>query len=231
MLSRRLQTIASFLEKRDKVVDIGCDHGYLGIYATQKKLVQSIILTDIKESALDMARKNVENSKLNIPLVISDGLENISQDSINTIVISGMGTSTILHILSNKEKLVNVDKLILQSNNNLDTLRKEVTSLGYKLINEATVLDNDIWYVVCLFKKDIDDDIKFSTTDQLDSETIKYGLIKKDKKEYYQYLMANQKEILKKLEKSNNAVLKEKVTKEIKNLEKLLEECRTICTY
>ncbi len=220
MLSRRLQKIASFLESKDKVVDIGCDHGYLGIYAIQNNLVQSIILADIKDSALSMARKNVANSNLDIPLIVSDGLENIDKNAINTIVISGMGTSTILHILNNKEKMENIDKLILQSNNNLDILRTEVTKLGFKLVDEITVLDNNIWYVICLFKKNNDN--------KLDNKTIKYGLIKKDKKDYYEYLITNQIDILRKLAKSNNENLKLDIKKEIKTLEELLEECRTI---
>ena len=220
MLSRRLQKIASFLESKDKVVDIGCDHGYLGIYAIQNNLVQSIILADIKDSALSMARKNVANSNLDIPLIVSDGLENIDKNAINTIVISGMGTSTILHILNNKEKMENIDKLILQSNNNLDILRTEVTKLGFKLVDEITVLDNNICYVICLFKK--------NNENKLDNKTIKYGLIKKDKKDYYEYLITNQIDILRKLAKSNNENLKLDIKKEIKTLEELLEECRTI---
>ena len=76
-------------------------------------------------------------------------MNNINASDINTVVVSGMGTSAILHILNNKEKLVNVTKLILQSNNNLDTLREEVTKLGYQLIDEITVNDNNIWYVIC----------------------------------------------------------------------------------
>ena len=130
MLSKRLKELSKFLEPTDKVVDIGCDHGYLGIYAIKEKLVESIILTDIKKTALDMARKNVIKNNMDIPMVISDGLANVKADDINTVVISGMGTSTILHILSNKEKLVNVNKLVLQSNNNLDTLRYEVLKSG-----------------------------------------------------------------------------------------------------
>ena len=208
MLSRRLQKIASFLESKDKVVDIGCDHGYLGIYAIQNSLVQSIILADIKDSALSMARKNVANSNLDIPLIVSDGLENIDKNAINTIVISGMGTSTILHILNNKEKMKNVDKLILQSNNNLDILRMEVTKLGFKLVDEITVLDNNIWYVICLFKKNNDN--------------------KLDNKDYYEYLITNQIDILRKLAKSKNENLKLDIKKEIKTLEELLKECRTI---
>ena len=215
MLSLRLKKITEFLEPTDKVVDIGCDHGYLGIYASKEKLVKSIILTDIKESALSMARKNVAKSNLDIPILVSDGLDNIKACDINTVVISGMGTSTILHILSNKEKLVNVNKLILQSNNNLDTLRAEVLKLGYQLVDEKTVKDNDIWYIICLFKR---------------KKTIKYGLIKKDKVGYFEYLIASKKESLEKLENSENNNLKENNKKEIKTLEKLLEECRTIST-
>ena len=83
MLSLRLKKIVSLLDSQDKVVDIGCDHGYLGIYAIREKLVKSIILTDIKESALSMARKNVKNSNLDIPLIVSDGLNNINSIDIN----------------------------------------------------------------------------------------------------------------------------------------------------
>ena len=220
MLSTRLQKIANFLEFNDEVVDIGCDHGYLGIYATQKKLVKSIILTDIKESALDMARKNVKNTNLDIPLLVSDGLDAVDENKINTVVISGMGTSTILHILNNPNKLVNVNKLILQSNNNLDILREEVTKLGFNLVDEVTVKDNDIWYVICLFKKD--------RMAVLDQKTIKYGLKKQDKEEYYKYLLANQEKILARLEKSNNINLKNEKQNEIKELKELLEECRTV---
>ena len=222
MLSKRLKELSKFLEPTDKVVDIGCDHGYLGIYAIKEKLVESIILTDIKKTALDMARKNAIKNNIDIPMVISDGLANVKADDINTVVISGMGTSTILHILSNKEKLVKVNKLILQSNNNLDTLRYEVLKLGYQLIDEKTIKDNDIWYVVCCFKR-IDNPF-------LDENTIKYGLIKKDKIDYFKYLIDNKKEILKRLENSQNNKLKEDIYTEIKTLNKLLEECWAIST-
>ena len=55
-------------------------------------------------------------------------------------------------------------------------------------------------------------------------------MIKKDKVGYFEYLIAGKKEILEKLENSENNNLKENNKKEIKTLEKLLEECRTIST-
>ena len=122
MLSLRLNASASFLNPTDKVADIGADHGYLGIYVTQNKLVDSIILTDIKETALQSARKNVAKAKLDIPLIVTDGLKELDTENLNTLVISGMGTSTILHILSNQEKIKPIKKLILQSDNDLEIL-------------------------------------------------------------------------------------------------------------
>ena len=221
MLSLRLQTIASFLNKNDKVADIGTDHGYLGIYAVQNHLVESIILTDIKSSALASARKNIARLNLDIPTIVTNGLEDIDTTRLNTLVISGMGTSTILDILSNKAKLNPINKLILQSNNNLAELRRQITTLGYQLINEKTIEDNGFWYVVCLFQKD--------SQAFLDENTIKYGLLKKDKISYYEYLLLNNKNILEQIKKNNSeALVKTRLQQEIKDLANLLEECRRV---
>ena len=36
-LSKRLETVASFIDKKDKsVIDIGCDHGLLSIFLAEK---------------------------------------------------------------------------------------------------------------------------------------------------------------------------------------------------
>lgn len=221
MLSLRLQTIASFLNKNDKVADIGTDHGYLGIYAVQNYLVESIILTDIKSSALASARKNIARLNLDIPTIVTNGLEDIDTTRLNTLVISGMGTSTILDILSNKAKLKPISKLILQSNNNLAELRRQITTLGYQLINEKTIEDNGFWYVVCLFQK--------ASQAFLDENIIKYGLLKKDKISYYEYLLLNNKNILEQIEKNNSeALVKTRLQQEIKDLANLLEECRRV---
>lgn len=196
MLKARLRAIANYINKRDNAVDIGADHGYLGIYLVQNHLVNSIILTDIKKSALDVARRNVEASSLNIPLILTDGLNGVDTAKLNTVIISGMGTSTILQILNNPVKMQSINKLVLQSNNDLFLLRKEVIKLGFSLIDETTVYENGFWYVVCLFEK--------TKTRTLTSKELKYGLVKEDKKEYYLYLLNRVEEILKNMEESTN---------------------------
>lgn len=196
MLKARLRAIANYINKRDNAVDIGADHGYLGIYLVQNHLVNSIILTDIKKSALDVARRNVEASSLNIPLILTDGLNGVDTAKLNTVIISGMGTSTILQILNNPVKMQSINKLVLQSNNDLFLLRKEVIKLGFSLIDETTVYENGFWYVVCLFEK--------TKIRMLTDKELKYGLVKEDKKEYYLYLLSRVEEILKNMEESTN---------------------------
>lgn len=213
MLSRRLESIASFIDKSDKVVDVGCDHGYLSIEIFEKELCQSVIATDINEQALDRAKKNIREKSLPIRTILTDGLKNISTKDFNTVVISGMGTSTILHILNNKEKLKNVKKLILQSNNNRVKLREEVNKLGFYLQDEDIVYDNKKYYITMLFVK---------SDNQNTKDEIKYGIIKKEHFDYYNYVIASYENIISKLplKRFRERRLLKKSIKELKKIMK-----------
>ena len=187
-LSKRLQSLAEFVVKTDKAVDIGCDHGYLSIYLKENNLVKEIIASDINENALASAKENIKKRKLDIKTVLSDGLNNIEIKDFNTLIISGMGTSTILHILDNKDKLKKINKLIIQSNNDHKILRKELNKLGYYLEDEKYVYDKKKWYVSSLFIK--------SKKKNTDTE-IEYGLL--DNEDYNNYLVLQEKLIIKKI--------------------------------
>ena len=78
-------------------------------------------------------RKNLKKYNVkNVKLVLSDGLENITE-TYDVITISGMGTSTILKILNNKNLPNN---LIISSNNDLHLLRKSMNEKGYTIKQE-----------------------------------------------------------------------------------------------
>ena len=113
-LSNRLKAIVKFVDQKDSIVDVGCDHGYLSIYLVENKLVKKVIASDINQNALNSAINNIKKSNLDIETVLSDGIKDVNLKGINTLVISGMGTSTILHILSDSNKLKNINKLLLQ---------------------------------------------------------------------------------------------------------------------
>lgn len=155
-LSARLKALAEFIDNNSNMVDVGCDHGLLDIYLIQNKKNIKIIASDINEKALANAKANIKKFKLDdmIKTVLSNGLDNIDTKNIDTIVIAGMGAHTAVGILyNNLKKLRNVEKLIIQSNNDLDFLRQKVTKIGYYITGERLVKDAGIIYTIVEFKK------------------------------------------------------------------------------
>ena len=177
-LSKRLESLALLVDKKDSIVDVGCDHGLLSIYLVENKLCKKVIASDVNQNALNSAIKNISLRKLDIETVLSDGIEQVNLKGINTLIISGMGTSTILHILSDDNKLKKINKLILQSNNDHELLRSELNRKGYFLEKEVVLKDKGKWYVTMLFVKSN----KVNT-----NRVIKYGYLNND--EYNLYLV------------------------------------------
>jgi len=155
-LSKRLKEISNYIPDNIKMVDIGCDHALLDIYLYKNRKNIKIIASDVNENALNQAKENIKKYKLEkcIETRLSNGLDNINKDEIDTIVISGMGAHTIVGILHmNLNKLSNVDNIIVQSNNHIDFLRKKITELNYYIDSEKLVKDNNIIYTIISFKK------------------------------------------------------------------------------
>lgn len=148
MLSLRLKKIASLIPKDCEIINVGTDHALLEIYLAQTKSVSSIGI-DISYPSVIKAKNNVLKAKLNdkIKIINNNGLEGIETKN-KIITISGLGTNTILNIL----KDVNNNDIIIQSNNNLYELRKEMNKKGYYIYREEIVHEKK-WYVIIYFKK------------------------------------------------------------------------------
>ena len=181
----RLKAIANFIDKEDRVADIGCDHAYLDIYLKENELCTSIIASDIHPKALERARENILKKQLDIPLFLSDGVEKLDQSQLNTLVISGMGTKTILHIMKQVDKNF-IKKIIIQSNNDLNILRKKMTKYGYFLEEEQVILENGHYYVIG----------KYTTRRRKHPNLVlEFGLYKKENLNYYLFLQNKLKSI------------------------------------
>lgn len=154
-ISDRLKSISEFIDEKDKLIDIGCDHALLDIYLCEQYKDLKIIASDIHEGALKNAINNVDKYKMNdrIDLRLGDGLQIVNSNEIDTILISGMGFYTIKDILSNKIKMENVKKIVVQSNTDVVKLRKFVIKLGFKIVKEKLVKDNEIIYTIIEFGK------------------------------------------------------------------------------
>ncbi len=149
-LSKRLNAIADLVDTK-RVIDVGCDHGYLDIYLTLYKNC-SCLATDISSNAIKSCQDNIHKYRLDdkIETMVTDGIDNIKINKEDTIVLSGMGTNTIIDILSNKELS---DTIIISSNNDLEGLRRFIVSIGYYIDNEVYVIEHDIHYVIIKFMR------------------------------------------------------------------------------
>lgn len=183
MLGKRLKAIAGMIPKSSNVIDIGCDHALLDIYLTKYKDC-SCIASDINLNACNQAIKNIHKYNLEnkIKVVNSDGIKQIEVKQQAIVVISGMGTHTILSILEDS-KFDKINELIISSHNDYELLRQQL-SLKYQFIEEKIVKERNIYYLLIKLKKG-----------PLPLKKIDYylGPILKQKKdlltkEYYQYL-------------------------------------------
>lgn len=149
MVSDRIKLIASQLNKKDKVLDIGTDHALLPIYLVKNDLVELVDASDISSSVLKNAHDNLVRFDLvdRINLYLSDGLKNIDISKYNTLVICGMGFYTIRDILRNAD-LKTINKMVIQANNHHSDLRRFLVSNGFKITNELWIFDQGVDYLI-----------------------------------------------------------------------------------
>ena len=156
-LSKRLEAISSLVPIDSNVIDIGCDHALLDIYLYQNKISNKIIASDINKNALSNAKENIKKNNLEkcIETRLGNGLDTLKEtDNIDTIIISGMGTHTIIGVLKNNlSKLEKINTIIIQSNTKLELLRREITKLNYYIDDEMIVEDNKKTYIIIKFIK------------------------------------------------------------------------------
>ena len=149
-LSERLQVCAGFVAQGDRVADIGCDHGYLGIYLLQNNIASSMIEADINEGPLQSARHNAHKYGVadRMSFYLSDGAKSIPRD-FDTLVCAGMGADTMIHILENATWLQNKKyRLILQCQSKTPMLRQYLSEHGWRITEESVLRDGKFLYTV-----------------------------------------------------------------------------------
>lgn len=147
-ISNRLESLVPYIDSDDKVMDVGCDHALLDIYLVQMGLLNHIYVGDVNANALENGKLNIEKYELekNITTILSYGIEKINSLDVDTLVISGMGSKTIIDILKSPN-LNRIYKLILQSNNNHDELRRFLASENFMIVREEIIEDGKKTYI------------------------------------------------------------------------------------
>lgn len=187
IISKRLKTIAELVPNNSNVIDVGCDHALLDIYLSLEKNC-TCQACDINKNALKQAVNNISkyNLETKIKTYLTDGLNNITINENDIIVIAGMGTNTIKHILNGNLS----NTLIIASNNDIKELREYVIGLDYVIEEEKFINDKNKNYVIIKFKKGKKN---YSNID------IEYGPLLRYNNDYINYLKNNLKNIKKKI--------------------------------
>lgn len=149
-LSNRLQACCQFVTPGDRVADVGCDHGYLGIHLLSCGIASSVIASDINEGPLNSAVKNAAAYGVSnhIAFYLSDGVKNIPRD-FDTLVCAGMGGDTMISILEAAPWLRSGNyRLILQCQSKRPDLRKYLYNQGYSIVRETLAEDGKFIYPV-----------------------------------------------------------------------------------
>lgn len=149
-LSTRLRVCAGFVAPGERVADIGCDHGYLGIYLLTQGIASSVIAADVNEGPLQSARNNAEKYGIvdKMSFHLSDGLRNVPRD-FDTMVCAGMGADTMISILDAAPWLKSSQyRLILQCQSKTPLLRQYLSRQGWRIMEESALKDGRFLYTV-----------------------------------------------------------------------------------
>lgn len=179
-LDTRLMTVASMVRQDSVVLDIGTDHGYLPCFLVQKGIAKSAIASDVRPMPLQSAKNTIEASGLQnkIQAILSDGLENIPDNSADTIILAGMGGILIADILSKKQwiKSSNIE-IIAQPMTHSEKTREYLLQNGFEIIEEKGCFSAGHYYCV----------IRASYSGRVNSHEdgyIYYGKLKDNKDEF-----------------------------------------------
>ncbi len=116
-LDRGTQLLAEAIDfsQAESFLDLGCGYGFLGIYA--RISIPSVVMLDINERALKLARRNCKLNKMKCNVIKSDGfskLKNSKFDIIATNPPTHAGKKTIFSwIEQSKQHLSKNGKLYL----------------------------------------------------------------------------------------------------------------------
>ncbi|MBQ2828332.1 MAG: SAM-dependent methyltransferase [Clostridia bacterium] len=202
-LDTRLKMAAEEVRQGKKVADIGTDHAYLPAYLIENNICPSAIAADIGKGPLENAKKVVSTSPLlseKIQLRLSNGLEKISPDEADDIVIAGMGGILISEILTNAPWVKDEDKrLILQPMSHAEDVRKYLCENGFEIIKEKASTDGKHNYIIIV--------AEFRNKENDKDEAFYYkGLIQYDTSEVAQkYHNGRMKSLIRKRDALKNA--------------------------
>ena len=87
-----------------------------------------------------------ENAGEVVSCILSDGLHELPQDDVDSIVIAGMGGDLVVRILEQDfDKLANVKELILSPQSHLERVRHFLNDHGFRILEEEFLKEDGVF--------------------------------------------------------------------------------------
>lgn len=154
-LTKRLQAVADMVTRGHRVSDVGCDHAYISIYLIKNKISPSVIAMDVNKGPLDIAKNNILKKGYSdkIQTRLSDGLDKLSINEVDTIIIAGMGGGLTCKILKQGLNILKtVKELVLQPQSEPHLVRKFLEdnkdTISFNIQEEKMLIDDGKYYLV-----------------------------------------------------------------------------------
>lgn len=156
-LSKRLETVASFVPTGAIVADIGSDHAYLPCYLVHKGIAARAVAGEVVKGPYESAVKQVRTEGLTdkITVRMADGLAAVEEaDEITAVTIAGMGGPLIVSILEkHPQALKSVTRLILQPNIHAKAIREWAMANGWAIQDEVILEEDGKIYEVLVLQR------------------------------------------------------------------------------
>jgi len=151
-LGARLLCVAQSIPKCKSLIDCGCDHGHVSIYAARNGIAERITASDINRGPLDNAEREIAAAGQGgkISTVLTDGLDGLSPH--DCVVIAGMGGETIADIISRAPWTKNECTLVLQPMTKTELLRDYLYGEGFEITDEKFVSESGHMYCIIIAK-------------------------------------------------------------------------------
>ncbi len=140
-LSPRLEAVRGFVDPTSVVADIGADHGQLILSLCEEGRIRQGYACENKAGPLAILKKAVEGRGFSniVAVELADGISQLPE-TVDTVVLAGMGGELIVSILESQPKrLKNVKTLILAPNTAVPEVRKALNGLHFAIIAETMV--------------------------------------------------------------------------------------------
>lgn len=150
-LSLRLNAVAKMVSQGNRLVDVGCDHGYLPVYLYLNRQIPGAIAMDVRPGPLSRAREHIAQYGLEqyIETRLSDGLEKLLPGEGDTLVIAGMGGPLMERILKDGEQArENFEEMILAPQSDVPHFRRFIGSIGWEIVQEEMILEDGKFYPI-----------------------------------------------------------------------------------